>query len=108
MKGKRYMYANYRSSPPYGTGQGSNVLVHVKWKWKRAPIELVEDPKFVPLNADDPVFGPPALFLMGFDSAETSKMRKFLKELDDMEDADGLNASFENYTFIHYFGNQNY
>ncbi|KAI0499534.1 hypothetical protein KFK09_017738 [Dendrobium nobile] len=47
-----------------------------------APIELVEDPKFVPLNADDPVFGPPALFLMGFDSAETSKMRKFLKELD--------------------------
>ncbi|XP_020696500.1 uncharacterized protein LOC110109656 isoform X2 [Dendrobium catenatum] len=33
-----------------------------------APIELVEDPKFVPLNADDPVFGPP--------------MQKFLKELD--------------------------
>ncbi|PKU86299.1 Ultraviolet-B receptor UVR8 [Dendrobium catenatum] len=26
-----------------------------------APIELVEDPKFVPLNADDPVFGPPII-----------------------------------------------
>ncbi|PKA48061.1 hypothetical protein AXF42_Ash015824 [Apostasia shenzhenica] len=44
--------------------------------------ELVEDPKFVPLNADDPVYGPPALLLMGFDLDETHKLRTFLKELD--------------------------
>ncbi|KAK8940580.1 hypothetical protein KSP39_PZI009840 [Platanthera zijinensis] len=44
--------------------------------------ELVDDPKFVPLNDDDPVFGPPALLLMGFDSSETSKMLLFVKELD--------------------------
>ncbi|XP_020248384.1 uncharacterized protein LOC109825886 isoform X2 [Asparagus officinalis] len=46
------------------------------------PSELAEDPKFVPLNADDPVFGPPALLLMGFEADESDKIQKFLKELD--------------------------
>ncbi|KAJ6836750.1 uncharacterized protein M6B38_325215 [Iris pallida] len=46
------------------------------------PSELVEDSKFVPLNADDPVYGPPALLLMGFDAEETDKIQKFLREFD--------------------------
>ncbi|KAJ3681975.1 hypothetical protein LUZ60_014548 [Juncus effusus] len=46
------------------------------------PNELVEDSKFVPLNAEEPVFGPPALLLLGFEADETEKIQKFLKELD--------------------------
>ncbi|KAI4351481.1 hypothetical protein L6164_005847 [Bauhinia variegata] len=46
------------------------------------PSELVEDSKFVPLNADDPVYGPPALLLLGFDADEASKIQQLLKELD--------------------------
>ncbi|XP_058083455.1 uncharacterized protein LOC131231316 isoform X2 [Magnolia sinica] len=36
--------------------------------------ESIEDPKFVPLNADDPVYGPPALLLLGFETEETIKV----------------------------------
>ncbi|KAK6228281.1 Uncharacterized conserved protein UCP014543 - like 1 [Theobroma cacao] len=70
------------------------------------PSELVEDLKFVPLNADDPTYGPPALLLLGFEveevekdlflrdglvanlampkqlSCEEGKIRQFLKEMD--------------------------
>lgn len=46
------------------------------------PGELTEDSKFVPLNADDPTFGPPALLLLGFKVEEAVKIRQFLKELD--------------------------
>ncbi|KAE8713893.1 Serine carboxypeptidase-like 49 [Hibiscus syriacus] len=46
------------------------------------PSELDEDSKFVPLNADDPTYGPPALLLLGFDVSEAEKIRLFLKELD--------------------------
>ncbi|PIA37205.1 hypothetical protein AQUCO_03000058v1 [Aquilegia coerulea] len=46
------------------------------------PSELVEDSKFVTLNADDPQFGPPALLLLGFDLEETAKIQEFLKNLD--------------------------
>ncbi|EOY18811.1 Uncharacterized protein TCM_043296 isoform 1 [Theobroma cacao] len=70
------------------------------------PSELVEDSKFVPLNADDPTYGPPALLLLGFEveeaekdlflrdglvanlampkqlSCEEGKIRQFLKEMD--------------------------
>ncbi|XP_021663073.2 uncharacterized protein LOC110651904 [Hevea brasiliensis] len=45
------------------------------------PSELIEDSKFVPLNADDPVYGPPALLLMGFELDEALKIRQLLKEL---------------------------
>ncbi|XP_024991402.1 uncharacterized protein LOC112525486 isoform X1 [Cynara cardunculus var. scolymus] len=44
--------------------------------------ELIEDSKFVPLNPDDPTFGPPALLLLGFQVDELVKIQKFLKELD--------------------------
>jgi len=48
-----------------------------------APAELMEeDSKFVPLNADDPMYGPPALLLIGFEKGETEKIQAFLKELE--------------------------
>ncbi|KAI3730984.1 hypothetical protein L1987_62166 [Smallanthus sonchifolius] len=46
------------------------------------PSELMEDSKFVPLNPDDPTFGPPALLLVGFQIDEVVKIQEFLKELD--------------------------
>ncbi|KAK8552769.1 hypothetical protein V6N13_121153 [Hibiscus sabdariffa] len=46
------------------------------------PSELEEDSKFVPLNADDSTYGPPALFFLGFEVSEAEKIRQFLKELD--------------------------
>ncbi|XP_022745861.1 uncharacterized protein LOC111296077 [Durio zibethinus] len=46
------------------------------------PSELVEDSKFVPLNADDPTYGPPALLLLGFEAEEAEKIRQFLKAMD--------------------------
>ncbi|XWS75199.1 hypothetical protein CRYUN_Cryun01aG0064900 [Craigia yunnanensis] len=38
------------------------------------PSELVEDSKFVPLNVDDPTYGPPALLLLGFEVEEAEKV----------------------------------
>ncbi|XP_057979229.1 uncharacterized protein LOC131165428 isoform X4 [Malania oleifera] len=38
------------------------------------PTELIEDSKFVPLNADDPRYGPPALLLLGFEVQEAVKV----------------------------------
>jgi len=35
------------------------VLNSDEWNVAGVPSELAEDPKFVPLNADDPVYGPP-------------------------------------------------
>ncbi|KAF8397746.1 hypothetical protein HHK36_016668 [Tetracentron sinense] len=46
------------------------------------PSELIEDSKFVPMNADDPRYGPPALLLLGFEVEETMKIQQLLKELD--------------------------
>ncbi|KAL4191050.1 hypothetical protein AMTRI_Chr07g27690 [Amborella trichopoda] len=45
------------------------------------PNELIEDPKFVPLNADDPRYGPPALLLLGFELEESSKIAKNLPRI---------------------------
>uniref|UniRef100_A0A8R7P6L6 Uncharacterized protein n=1 Tax=Triticum urartu TaxID=4572 RepID=A0A8R7P6L6_TRIUA len=40
-----------------------------------SPAELVaEDSKFVPLNAEDPMYGPPAILLIGFDKSEAVKV----------------------------------
>lgn len=36
----------------------------------------------MPLNAEDPMYGPPALLLIGFEKGETGKIQEFLKELD--------------------------
>lgn len=46
------------------------------------PGELIEDSKFVPLNAEDPRYGPPALLLLGFEVEEAMKIQQLLKELD--------------------------
>ncbi|CAK9159683.1 unnamed protein product [Ilex paraguariensis] len=46
------------------------------------PNELIEDSKFVPLNADDAAYGPPALLLLGFEVEEAIKIRQLLKDLD--------------------------
>ncbi|KAK9168620.1 hypothetical protein Syun_000760 [Stephania yunnanensis] len=46
------------------------------------PSELLEDSKFVPLNADDPTYGPPVLLLSGFRIEETAMIQELLKELD--------------------------
>ncbi|XP_078155647.1 vacuolar acid trehalase isoform X1 [Carex rostrata] len=46
------------------------------------PSELNEDSKFVPLDADESIFGPPALLLLGFEADETLKVQEFLKGLD--------------------------
>uniref|UniRef100_A0A0E0BDB4 DUF3783 domain-containing protein n=1 Tax=Oryza glumipatula TaxID=40148 RepID=A0A0E0BDB4_9ORYZ len=45
-------------------------------------MEEEEDSKFVPLNAEDPMYGPPALLLIGFEEGETNKVQEFLRELD--------------------------
>ncbi|KAA0034701.1 uncharacterized protein E5676_scaffold475G002460 [Cucumis melo var. makuwa] len=44
--------------------------------------ELIEDTKFVHLNADDPRYGPPALLLLGFELDEVVKIQELLKDLD--------------------------
>ncbi|XP_048325697.1 uncharacterized protein LOC132799118 isoform X2 [Ziziphus jujuba] len=46
------------------------------------PHELAEDSKFVPLNADDPEYGLPALLFLGFQVEEVLKIKQLLKELD--------------------------
>ncbi|GAU31282.1 hypothetical protein TSUD_39620, partial [Trifolium subterraneum] len=46
------------------------------------PNELVEDSKFVPINVEDPRYGPPALLLLGFEADEHLKIQQFLKELE--------------------------
>ncbi|GMP68646.1 hypothetical protein CsSME_00028198 [Camellia sinensis var. sinensis] len=45
------------------------------------PTELIEDSKFVPLNADDSQYGPPALLLLGFEVEEALKIQHLLKEM---------------------------
>ncbi|KAL8130612.1 hypothetical protein V2J09_019767 [Rumex salicifolius] len=46
------------------------------------PTDLVEEAKFVPLNAEDPNYGPPALLLLGFELGEALKIKQLLKDLD--------------------------
>ncbi|ESQ49027.1 hypothetical protein EUTSA_v10021497mg [Eutrema salsugineum] len=46
------------------------------------PQQLEEDSKFVPLDPQDPLFGPPVLLLLGFQFHETHKIQELLKELD--------------------------
>ncbi|KAI5061507.1 hypothetical protein GOP47_0024012 [Adiantum capillus-veneris] len=45
------------------------------------PAELLEDAKFVPINDDDPQYGPPALMLMGFSHSEAVKVQALLKNM---------------------------
>lgn len=43
---------------------------------------MVEDSKFVPLEAEDPSYGPPAILLLGFQVEEADKIQQLLKDLD--------------------------
>ncbi|KAK9913174.1 hypothetical protein M0R45_036998 [Rubus argutus] len=45
------------------------------------PSELIEDSKFVPLNAENMIFGPPALLLLGFEVEEAATVQQFLKQI---------------------------
>ncbi|PON78586.1 hypothetical protein PanWU01x14_018440 [Parasponia andersonii] len=51
-------------------------------EWTCASLELDEDSKFVPLTAEDPQYGPPALLLLGFEVEEVEKIQQLLKDLD--------------------------
>ncbi|KAL9290913.1 hypothetical protein AtEden1_Chr3g0166851 [Arabidopsis thaliana] len=46
------------------------------------PKTLEEDSKFVPLDPQDPRFGPPVLLLLGLQLHEAQKIQELLKELD--------------------------
>ncbi|KAJ8542287.1 hypothetical protein K7X08_017153 [Anisodus acutangulus] len=47
------------------------------------PSEITEeDSKFVPVNDEDPKYGPPALLLLGFEVDEATKVQQLLKEMD--------------------------
>ncbi|KAL0716961.1 hypothetical protein Bca4012_066283 [Brassica carinata] len=54
----------------------------VKGSAQEIPQQLEEDSKFVPLDPQDPVFGPPVLMLLGFQVHEAQKIQELLKELD--------------------------
>ncbi|XP_074310782.1 uncharacterized protein LOC141646743 isoform X2 [Silene latifolia] len=41
-----------------------------------------EESKFVPINDEDPGFGPPAILLLGFGVEEADKIKQFLKDLE--------------------------
>ncbi|KAK7268295.1 hypothetical protein RIF29_20992 [Crotalaria pallida] len=59
-----------------------NFTLHRATSSQGLPNELVEDSKFVPLNSEDPSYGPPALLLLGFEADEALKIQQLLKELD--------------------------
>ncbi|XP_076919906.1 uncharacterized protein LOC143580874 [Bidens hawaiensis] len=73
---------NYPSSFQTRTRPTHHGLDLLKAASEETSPELMEDSKFVPLNPDDPTFGPPALLLIGFQVNELVKIQKFLKELD--------------------------
>ncbi|KAK9064077.1 hypothetical protein SSX86_017949 [Deinandra increscens subsp. villosa] len=74
---------NFSSTSLTRTRPTHHRMEQLKHLLKAAPEETpTEDSKFVPLNPDDPTFGPPALLLVGFQVDEVVKIRKFLKELD--------------------------
>ncbi|XP_042384569.1 uncharacterized protein LOC121976466 isoform X1 [Zingiber officinale] len=86
----RSFFSSYLTSPPLRSSpvdRPSAISLRRHRSLPRAssegiPAELVEDSKFVPLNADDPIYGPPALLLVGFEVDEKEKIQMFLKELD--------------------------
>ncbi|KAM7256192.1 hypothetical protein ACFE04_011933 [Oxalis oulophora] len=47
----------------------------------RDPTDLIEESKFVPLTPEDPLYGPPALLLLGFEVEEAGQLKEFLKAI---------------------------
>ncbi|GFP94352.1 hypothetical protein PHJA_001579700 [Phtheirospermum japonicum] len=72
---------------PSSAKSASHLNLKFKYRISRAlskdiPTELTEESKFVPLNSEDPNYGPPALLLLGFQVEEAAKIQLLLKELD--------------------------
>ncbi|CAK7325409.1 unnamed protein product [Dovyalis caffra] len=66
-----------------GAGHRMNLKHPSRASAEGIPSELMdEDSKFVPLNADDSAYGPPAFLLLGFEVEEAVKIKELLKELD--------------------------
>ncbi|MBA0746393.1 hypothetical protein Gogos_008915 [Gossypium gossypioides] len=57
-----------------GFKKHNNSITQTRASAAGLPSELAEDSKFVPLNADDPTYGPPALLLLGFEVGEAEKV----------------------------------
>ncbi|KAG9441678.1 hypothetical protein H6P81_017532 [Aristolochia fimbriata] len=77
-------FASFPRSPLVFPSSGSSSSVNEKFPRateEGLPTELVEDSKFVPLNAEDPKYGPPALLLLGFEQKETAKIQQLLQEM---------------------------
>ncbi|GAB4836409.1 hypothetical protein Ancab_001321 [Ancistrocladus abbreviatus] len=80
--------------PPFSRVITTSILSNFKFKNQKQvsrvssqggqelPPELTDDSKFVPLNADDPRYGPPALLLLGFEVEEEARVQQLLKDLD--------------------------
>ncbi|XP_031381197.1 uncharacterized protein LOC116195911 [Punica granatum] len=60
----------------------SSVIPRASSEGGSIPAELIEDSKFVPLNVEDPQYGPPALLFLGFELEEVPKIKLLLKEMD--------------------------
>ncbi|KAG0626130.1 hypothetical protein M758_2G104700 [Ceratodon purpureus] len=45
------------------------------------PQEILEDSKFVPINEDDPRFGPPAMILLGFGDNDVATALEMIKDM---------------------------
>ncbi|XP_021759669.1 uncharacterized protein LOC110724565 [Chenopodium quinoa] len=73
------------SPPPSFSSSGLNKLqrlLRASSEGLQVPSELDEDSKFVPLEAEEPSYGPPALLLVGFEVEEADKIQQLLKELE--------------------------
>ncbi|XP_073032627.1 uncharacterized protein [Primulina eburnea] len=78
---------NSHVAPSSSSSRASQFSPKLKHRISRAssqdlPTELIEDSKFVPLNAEDEKYGPPALLLLGFQMEDSAEIKQLLKELD--------------------------
>ncbi|KAL0675944.1 hypothetical protein Bca4012_003925 [Brassica carinata] len=73
---------SWANNTPHHTKLKQKQKLSVKGSAQEIPQTLEEDSKFVPLDPQDPVFGPPVLLLLGFQIHEAQKIQELLKELD--------------------------
>ncbi|KAG2294984.1 hypothetical protein Bca52824_041653 [Brassica carinata] len=73
---------SWANNTPHHTKLKQKQKLRVKGSAQEIPQTLEEDSKFVPLDPQDPVFGPPVLLLLGFQIHEAQKIQELLKELD--------------------------
>ncbi|KAF3545817.1 hypothetical protein DY000_02003878 [Brassica cretica] len=73
---------SWANNTPHHTKLKQKQKLCIKGSAQEIPQTLEEDSKFVPLDPQDPVFGPPVLLLLGFQIHEAQKIQELLKELD--------------------------